>query len=70
MRGYPKGFVPRKSSEGHMIEKLQEICGYVSGYKQKCDELQTELLAAKATLAEAEKIVDDILLVLHDENTE
>ena len=53
-----------------MIEKLQEIFGYVSGYKRKCDELQTELLAAKATLAEAEKIVDDILLVLHDEDTE
>ena len=53
-----------------MIEKLQEICGYVSGYKQKYDELQAELLAAKATLAEAEKIVDDILSVLHDEDAE
>ena len=53
-----------------MIEILQEVYGYVSGYKRKCKELQIQLLAAKATLAEAEKIVDDILLVLHDEDTE
>ena len=53
-----------------MIEKLQEICGYVSGYKQKYDELQIQLLAAKATLAEAEKIVDDILSLLHGEDAE
>ncbi|MCJ7634427.1 hypothetical protein MUP77_18800 [Candidatus Bathyarchaeota archaeon] len=44
-----------------MLEKLREILGLISGYKQRYDALKAERDQATATIAEAEPIVDNIL---------
>ena len=47
-----------------MIEKLREILGLLSGYKQKYDANKAELDWVKAVIAEAEPKVDLILAIL------
>ena len=47
-----------------MIEKLREILGLLSGYKQKYDADKAELDWAKAVIAEAEPKVNLILTIL------
>jgi hypothetical protein len=44
-----------------MLEKLQEILGLISGFKQKYDALKAESDKANAMIAQAEPIVDQIL---------
>jgi hypothetical protein len=46
-----------------MIEKLQEILGLISGYKQKYDAIKAELDKANAMIVQAEPIVNDILAI-------
>jgi len=47
-----------------MIEKLREILGLLSGYKQKYDANKAELDGVKAVIAEAEPKVNLILTIL------
>jgi hypothetical protein len=44
-----------------MLEKLQEILGLISGFKQKYDAARAELDQTNAMIAQAEPIVDQIL---------
>ena len=58
-----------------MIEKLREIMGLLSGYKQQYDEAREALEAAQRLIEEAERVTDQILSVLRhwhesDEQTE
>lgn len=46
-----------------MIEKLKEILGLVSGYKQKYEAVKADLDKANVMIAEAEPIVNDILAI-------
>ena len=47
-----------------MIEKLREILGLLSGYKQKYDANKAELDSVKTVIAEAESKVNLILAIL------
>jgi len=47
-----------------MIEKLREILGLLSGYKQEYDANKAELDGVKAVIAEAEPKVNLILTIL------
>ena len=58
-----------------MIEKLREIMGLLSGYKQQYDDARVALEAAQRLIEEAEGVTDQILSVLRhwhesDEQTE
>jgi hypothetical protein len=46
-----------------MLEKLQEILGLISGYKQKYDAVKAELDNANALIAQAGPVVDQILAI-------
>jgi hypothetical protein len=47
-----------------MIEKLKEILGALSGYKQKYDDLHSELQTSEETIEEADSIASEILAIL------
>ena len=47
-----------------MIEKLREIMGLLSGYKQQYDGAKQALEAAQRLIEEAEGVTDQILAVL------
>jgi hypothetical protein len=44
-----------------MIERLQEILGLISGFKQKYDALKAECEASQAMIAEADSLASQIL---------
>lgn len=47
-----------------LLTKLREALGLLSGYKQKYDEQEVELDNAKAELAEASQIAEEIVALL------
>ena len=54
-----------------MIEKLREIMGLLSGYKQQYDDARGALEAAERLIKEAEVVTDQILSALrhwHESN--
>lgn len=42
-----------------MLEKLKEVLGLISGYKQECDALKSEM-------GEAEAVINEILFILRN----
>jgi len=51
-----------------MIEKLREILGLLSGYKQRHDDAKAKLEDAEAIIKEADRLADVILAVLKNWN--
>jgi hypothetical protein len=47
-----------------MIEKLREILGLLSGYKQRYDDANAKVADASAIITEADRLADVILAVL------
>ena len=49
-----------------MIEKLRDILGMLSGYKQEYEAAKAELDDVKSIIIEAEPIADQILAILRN----
>jgi hypothetical protein len=47
-----------------MLEKLREILGLISGYKQRYDDANAKVADASAIIQEADRLADAILSVL------
>jgi hypothetical protein len=51
-----------------MLEKLREILGLLSGYKQRYDDANAKVADASAIITEADRLADVILAVLRSWN--
>jgi hypothetical protein len=47
-----------------MLEKLRDILGLLSGYKQRYDDANAKVADASAIIQEADRLADAILAVL------